>query len=110
MDFGMAAKLYLEVEEGIVGEDQARTTVRHAVRGLERAEKLLNVMDERYRVEAEQAAKRATTTFHSVSQNIIPALKREQDYAWKVAEDLRSWGSSPLESTRQGRRACPYRN
>ena len=27
----MAANLYLEVEEGIVGEDQARMTVRHAV-------------------------------------------------------------------------------
>ena len=56
MDFPMAANLYLEVEDGLLGEDQARTTVRHAVRGLERAEKLLDVVDKRYVVEAEQAA------------------------------------------------------
>ena len=31
MDFRVAANLYLEVEEGIVGEDQARITVRHSV-------------------------------------------------------------------------------
>ena len=77
MDFRVAANLYLEVEEGIVGEDQARITVRHAVRGLKRTEKLLDVMDERYFVEAEQAAKRATTTLRSVSQTIIPVLERE---------------------------------
>ena len=37
MDFPMAANLYLEVEEGLLDEDQARTMVKHAVRGLERA-------------------------------------------------------------------------
>ena len=30
-DFRMAANLYLEVDEGLIGEDQARTTIRHAV-------------------------------------------------------------------------------
>ena len=59
MDFRTYGRL---VEEGIVGEDQARTTVRHAVRGLERAEKLLDVVDKRYVVEAEQAAEQATST------------------------------------------------
>ncbi len=113
MDFRVAANLYLEVEEGIVGEDQARITVRHALRGLKRTEKLLDVMDERYFVEAEQAAKRATTTFRSVSQTIT-ALEREHAYSEKVAQEMRSWVFSPLESTRQGtrqgRRACPYSN
>ena len=79
-------------------------TVRHAVRGLERAEKLLDVMDvmdKRYLVEAEQEAKRATTTLRSVSQNLIPVLEREHAYAKMVAQEMRSW------VTRQGR-ASPY--
>ncbi len=66
MDFPMAANLYLEVEEGLLDEGQARTMVKHAVRDLERAEKLLDVVDKRYVVEAEQAAEWATSTLTSV--------------------------------------------
>ena len=82
-------------------------------RGLERAEKLLDVMDvmdRRYLVEAEQEAKRATTTLRSVSQNIIPVLEREHAYSKMVAQEMRSWVFSPSLSTRQGRRAGPYSN
>ena len=103
MDFRVAANLYLEVEEGIVGEDQARTTVRHAVRGLERAEKLLDVVDKRYVVEAEQAAEQATSTLSSVSQTIIPTMQRQRASSDMLAREMRSWVSSPSPSTRQGR-------
>ena len=68
-------------------------------------EKLLDVMDERYFVEAEQAAKRATTTLRSVSQTIIPVLEPEHAYSKMVAQEMRSW------VTRQGHgRAGPYSN
>ena len=94
MDFRVAANLYLEVEEGIVGEDQARITVRHALRGLKRTEKLLDVMDERYFVEAEQAAKRATTT--------LRLYPKPSSQCWSASmPSLRWWhrrcgaGSSP---------------
>ena len=86
MDFPVAANLYLEVEEGLLGEGRARTMVRHVVRGLERVEKLINVVDVRYVCEAGDEM---------------------------LAREMRSWASSSSLCTPKGSGACragPYSN
>ena len=83
-------------------------TVRHAVTYIEAWKEQrkssmswMSWISGMYLVEAEQEAKRATTTLRSVSQKLTPVLEREHAYAKMVAQEMRSW------VTRQGR-ASPY--
>ena len=70
----------------MLGEGRARTMVRHVVRGLERVEKIINVVDVRYVCEAGDEM---------------------------LSREMRSWVSSSSLCTLKASRACragPYSN
>jgi hypothetical protein len=94
MDFSTAASLYHQVEDGLLGEDQARMTVRTAAKGIEGVQELLETVDKKYIAQAQQAADLAADQLSCVAQSFVPAMQQEQAYSEMLAKEMRSWASS----------------
>eukprot|EP00930_Biecheleria_cincta_P005354 TRINITY_DN106280_c0_g1_i1.p1 TRINITY_DN106280_c0_g1~~TRINITY_DN106280_c0_g1_i1.p1 ORF type:complete len:434 (-),score=90.09 TRINITY_DN106280_c0_g1_i1:201-1502(-) len=101
MDFPAAASLYRQVEDGLLGEDQARMTIRNAAKGMEGIERRFESLDKKYIAEAKQAADKANSHLSFVAQNLVPAMQKEQAYSKMLAQEMRSWASPPPPSTQK---------
>jgi len=101
MDFSTAASLYRQVEDGLLGEDQARMTVRTAAKGIEGFQGPLETVDKKYIAQAQQAADLAADQLSCAAQNLVPVLQQEQAYSKMLAKEMRSWASSSPPKSRK---------
>eukprot|EP00931_Biecheleriopsis_adriatica_P066363 TRINITY_DN4073_c0_g1_i3.p1 TRINITY_DN4073_c0_g1~~TRINITY_DN4073_c0_g1_i3.p1 ORF type:complete len:433 (+),score=114.83 TRINITY_DN4073_c0_g1_i3:79-1377(+) len=91
MEISAASALYVQVEAGLLAEHRARMTIRNAVQGVGGVEAPLEDIDSKHIKKARQSAEAATNQLSSVSDTILPALREQQAYSNRLAQDLRSW-------------------
>eukprot|EP00931_Biecheleriopsis_adriatica_P066362 TRINITY_DN4073_c0_g1_i1.p1 TRINITY_DN4073_c0_g1~~TRINITY_DN4073_c0_g1_i1.p1 ORF type:complete len:157 (+),score=25.73 TRINITY_DN4073_c0_g1_i1:70-471(+) len=91
MEISAASTLYVQVEAGMLAEHRARMTIRNAVQGVGGVDAPLEDIDSKHIKKARQSAEAASNQLSSVSDTIIPALREQQAYSNRLAQDLRSW-------------------